>query len=412
MRIILYTGKGGVGKTSVSAATALRLAKLGRRTLVMSTDAAHSLSDSFDVPLAHEPVQVAPNLWAQEISVLHEVDRYWVTLQQYMSALLSWRGMEDVVAEEMTVLPGAEELAGLVRIVKHYESGLYDAIVVDCAPTGDTLRLLSFPDIAKWWLEKLFPIQRQAAKIMRPFVRAVTDMPMPEDDVFDSIKHLLMQLDRIHTLLADQEMTSVRIVLNAEKMVVKEAQRVYTYLSLFGYSSDMVVCNRLFPKAVNSEYFAAWHEIQSRNHKLVEECFDPVPIFDVPFFDTEVVGLEMLGKMGDAIFGDADPANVFFHGKTQTIEPTETGYVLKMPLPLATKEQLDLMQTGDELVVQVGDYKRNLILPRALASLQISGAKLEGGELRVSFLRPDGDSGPGTAQGSGAAAARTGTATT
>jgi len=231
---------------------------------------------------------------------------------------------------------------------------------------------------------------------MRPFMRTVTDMPMPEDDVFDSIKHLLTQLDRIHDLLADQQMTSVRIVLNAEKMVVKEAQRVYTYLSLFGYSSDMVVCNRLFPQAVDVEYFAGWRDIQSRNHKLVEECFAPVPIFDVPFFDSEVVGLEMLDKMGQAIFGEADPAQVFFEGRVQTIEATPNGYVLRMPLPLASREQLDLLQTGDELVVQVGDYKRNIILPRALASLQITGAKLENGELRVTFERPEGQSSAAT----------------
>jgi arsenite-transporting ATPase len=387
MRIILYTGKGGVGKTSVSAATALRLARKGHRTLVMSTDAAHSLADSLDIPLGHEPVEVEPNLWAQEVSVLHEVDKSWVTLQKYMSALLSWRGMEDVVAEEMTVLPGAEELAGLVRIVKHYDSGLYDAIVVDCAPTGDTLRLLSFPEIAKWWLDKLFPIQRQAAKIIRPLARHVTDMPMPEDDVFESIKVLLLQLDRIHDLLADQQMTSVRIVLNAEKMVVKEAQRVYTYLSLFGYSTDMVVCNRLFPPSMESPAMHNWRELQKRNHDLIEQCFSPIPIFDVPFFDTEVVGLNMLDKMGDAVFDDADPASVFFRGKVQTIEPHSTGFTLKMPLPFATKEQVDLLQTGDELVVQVGSYKRNLILPRALATLQVAGAKLDNGELRINFAK-------------------------
>jgi arsenite/tail-anchored protein-transporting ATPase len=388
MRIILYTGKGGVGKTSVSAATALRLAKLGHRTLVMSTDAAHSLADSFDRSLGHEPVEVAPNLWAQEISVLHEVDRSWVTLQKYLSTLLSWRGMEDVVAEEMTVLPGAEELAGLVRIVKHYDSGLYDTIVVDCAPTGDTLRLLSFPEIARWWLEKLFPVQRQVAKILRPLARTMTDMPMPEDDVFESIKQLLLSLDRIHKLLADPNMTSVRIVLNAEKMVVKEAQRVYTYLALFGYTTDMVICNRLFSQAMGADGLDKWREIQRRNHTLVEECFTPVPIFDVPFFDSEVVGVEMLEKMGEAVFGSEDPAKIFFQGKVQTIEPVEQGFMLKMPLPFATKEQVDLLQTGDELVVQVGDYKRNIILPRALATLQVAGAKLEGGELRIRFKNP------------------------
>ena len=387
MRILLYTGKGGVGKTSVSASTALRLSRMGHRTLVMSTDAAHSLADSFDVPLGHEPVEVAPNLWAQEVSVLHEVDQSWITLQKYLATLFSWRGMSDVVAEEMTVLPGAEELAGLVRIVKHFDSGNYDAIVVDCAPTGDTLRLLSFPEIARWWLQKLFPIQRQAAKVIRPIARRLTDMPMPEDNVFEAIKRLLTQLDRIHDLLADQEMTSVRVVLNAEKMVVKEAQRVYTYLALFGYSTDMIVCNRLFSATMGGHSMDNWRDIQRRNHKLVEECFTPVPIFDVPFFETEVVGLEMLDKMGRAIFGEADPGSVFFHGKVQTIEPgIAGGFTLKMPLPLASKDQVDLMQTGDELIVQVGDYRRNIILPRALAVLQVAGAKLDNGELRISFV--------------------------
>ena len=385
MRIILYTGKGGVGKTSISAATALRLSRLGHRTLVMSTDAAHSLADSLDMPLGHEPVQVAPNLWGQEISVLHEVDRYWATLQQYLNVLLSWRGIEQVVAEEMTVLPGAEELSGLVRIIKHYDSGLYDVIVVDCAPTGDTLRLLSFPDVARWWLEKLFPIQRQATRVLRPFMRAMTDIPVPEDDVFDSIHHIFRQLDRIHKLLADPRITSVRIVLNAEKMVVKEAQRMYTYLSLFGYSTDMVVCNRLFSSDMGGEGLDAWREVQRRNHRLVEEVFSPLPIFDVPFFDTEVVGLDMLDRMGRAIFGQSDPSALFFTGKTQSIEVSGSGYVLKLPLPFAHKDQIDLVRKGDELVVQVGDYRRNLVLPRALALMQVEEARLDGGELRIIF---------------------------
>ncbi|HYO50912.1 MAG TPA: ArsA family ATPase, partial [Chloroflexia bacterium] len=222
----------------------------------------------------------------------------------------------------------------------------------------------------------------------RPLARTMTDMPMPEDDVFESIKQLLLSLDRIHKLLADPDMTSVRIVLNAEKMVVKEAQRVYTYLALFGYTTDMVICNRLFSRAMGADGLDKWREIQRRNHTLVEECFTPVPIFDVPFFDSEVVGIQMLEKMGEAVFGSEDPAKVFFQGKVQTIEAVEQGFMLKMPLPFATREQVDLLQTGDELVVQVGDYKRNIILPRALATLQVAGAKLEGGELRIRFQNP------------------------
>jgi len=386
VRILLYTGKGGVGKTSISAATALRLAQRGYRTVVLSTDAAHSLGDSLDQRLAPEPREIAPNLWAHEVEVLHEMDQHWVTLQTYMNALLASQGMESVVAEEMTVLPGAEELAGLVRIIQHYESGKYDVVVVDCAPTGDTLRLLSFPDAARWWLRKLFPIQRRMAKILRPVGRMVMpDVPMPDDNIFDSVERLLRQIERIHALLADPELTSVRIVLNPEKMVVKEAQRVFTYLNLFGYATDLIVCNRVLPAAVHDAYFSGWNESQERYRRLVNESFAPLPIFDVPLFQQEVVGTEMLAQMADAIYGDQDPSTVFFRGKTEEIERQDEGYLLRLPMPFAEKGAVEMSQVGDELIVQVGSYKRNMILPRALATLRARSAKLNDGELRVAF---------------------------
>lgn len=386
MRILLYTGKGGVGKTSVSAATAMRLAERGYRTVVLSTDAAHSLGDSLDVALGPEPREVAPNLWAHEVEVLHEMDEHWVTLQTYMNTLLASQGLESVVAEEMTVLPGAEELAGLVRIVQHYDSGKYDVVVVDCAPTGDTLRLLSFPDVMRWWLQKIFPIQRKMAKLLRPMGRLVMpDVPMPTDNIFDSVERLLKQIERIHGLLADPSLTSVRIVLNPEKMVVKEAQRVFTYLNLFGYATDLVVCNRVLPAEVHDAYFAGWKQSQERYHRLVVEGFSPLPILDVPLFDQEVVGMEMLGRMAEAIYGERDPNQVFFVGKTEEIEQLGEGYLLRLPMPFAEKGKVEMTQLGDELIVQVGGYKRNMILPRALASLRASGAKLDSGELRVTF---------------------------
>jgi arsenite/tail-anchored protein-transporting ATPase len=386
VRILLYTGKGGVGKTSVSAATAMRLARQGYRTVVLSTDAAHSLGDSLDTPLGPEPREIMPNLWAHEVEVLHEMDEHWTTLQTYMNTLLSSQGLDSVVAEEMTVLPGAEELAGLVRIVNHYDSGKFDVVVVDCAPTGETLRLLSFPDAARWWLQKIFPIQRKMARLLRPVGRMVMpDVPMPQDNIFDAVERLLTQIDRIHALLIDPQMTSVRIVLNPEKMVVKEAQRVFTYLNLFGYATDMVVCNRVLPAEVHDAYFAGWKQSQERYHRLVIEGFSPLPVLDVPLFDQEVVGFEMLERMAEAIYGERDPNTVFFTGKTEEIEPQGDGYLLRLPMPFAEKGAVEMTQVGDELIVQVGSYKRNMILPRALATMRAAGAKLDGGELRVTF---------------------------
>ncbi len=395
MRIILNTGKGGVGKTSISAATALRLAERGYRTVVLSTDAAHSLADSFDVALGPEPVEIAPNLWGQEIEVLHELDQHWSRLQEYMNTLLTSQGLEGVVAEEMTVIPGAEELAGLVRITQHEKSGQFDVVIVDCAPTADTLRLLSFPDAARWWLEKIFPIQRRATKFLRPIARMVTDVPLPGDDIFESVKHLLENIEEVHALLADPQLTSVRIVLNPEKMVIKEAQRIFTYLNLFGYTTDLVVCNRVIPDDVQDEYFAGWKASQRRYRTLVGESFAPVPILDVPLFEQEVVGFDMLHRMADILYGDKDPAAVWFTGKVQSIEQQGDGYVLRLPLGFASKDQLDVVLVGDELILQVGSYKRNIIVPRALAQQQVRSAKLDGGELRITF-RPRDLVGTGT----------------
>ncbi|MCL5265909.1 MAG: ArsA family ATPase [Chloroflexi bacterium] len=385
MRIILYTGKGGVGKTSAAAATALRCAEMGYRTIVMSTDAAHSLADSFDQQLAPYPKKVAPNLWGQEVDIFHEIRDHWGTIQEYLVALMAWRGLDEIVAEELTVLPGMEELSSLLLITHYHDSGDYDVIVVDCAPTGETLRLLSFPEVARWWLEKVFPVQRKAYKLLRPMVKPFSDFPLPGEDVFDSVEDLFVKLDQMHALLSDKDKSSLRLVLNPEKMVIKEAQRTYTYLNLYGYSTDAIVCNRLIPQEAQDGYFAQWKAIQSKHYHLIEECFSPLPILKIPFFDQEVLGMQMLKLMADAMFGGDDPTKIMFQGEAHSIEKNGDDFVLRVPLPFVNKGDVELTRSGDELIARIGNQKRNLILPRAVVGLETKQAKLEDHVLRVVF---------------------------
>ncbi|MBI4233781.1 MAG: ArsA family ATPase [Chloroflexi bacterium] len=385
MRIILYTGKGGVGKTSVAAATGLNAAERGYSALVISTDVAHSLADSFDVSLGPDPTRVAPNLWGQEIDVLTEVDRYWSTVRDWLAALMQWQGIDEVVAEELAVLPGMEELVGLLYITRYYEAGPYDVLIVDCAPTGETLRLLSFPDMARWYMQRLFPLGKRAASTLGPVARTIMGMPVPSQKVFDTVQSLYQELDRMHAVLTGSEDASVRLVMNPEKMVIKEAQRTYTYLNLYSYHTDLVVCNRVIPSAVGDRYFDAWKESQARYLQLIQESFSPVPILTAPLMDREVVGLDTLRELGRAIFGDADPTKVFYRGRPQEITRDRGGHVLKVTLPFVSKEQVSLLHNGDELVVQVGHYRRNIYLPRILAGLTVQDASLDGDLLRIRF---------------------------
>src|SRR2546423_5491539 len=361
-RIIVYTGKGGVGKTSVAAATALLSAERGKRTLVISTDIAHSLAVSFDVPLGGEPTKIVGNLWGQESDVYYNVRRYWGTIQRYVQSVFRWRGLDDVLAEELTVLPGMDELSSLLWIAEHHDSGNYDVIVVDAAPTGETVRLLSLPEAGRWWLERIFPIQRQAMRIAGPVLRRFMGVPVPDDAVFQAGEELFHRLDHMQQLLADETKSSVRLVLNLEKMVIKEAQRSFTYFHLFGYPTDLVVCNRVLPDGAGA-YFQAWHEAQRRYQPLVEESFAPVPVRTVPFFDREVVGLEMLDRVAEALFGDLDPAQTFYRGQPYRVDRTGSGYALRIELPFVTKSDVSLSRNADELTVQVGAFRRNLILP-------------------------------------------------
>ena len=389
MRVMLYTGKGGVGKTTISAATAVRCAELGYRTVVLSTDLAHSLADSLDMKLGPEPQEIAPNLWAQESDIYYNLDRYWNTVQEWINALFAWRGVDELVAEELAVLPGMDELANLMWIDTHRKSGQFDVIIVDCAPTGETLRLLSFPEIARWWVEKLLPVHRRMAAVLRPVMRTWIGMPLPGDDVYDSVQELFAQLDDMHATLVDPDITTVRLVLNPEKMVIKEAQRTYTYLNLFGYPSDLVICNRVLPAAVQDAYFAEWRETRDAYRQQVRETFEPLPTIEVPLFGREIVGLESLSEMARVLYGDSDPTEVRYRGRVQTTEQRDGELLLKLRLPLTQKGDVHLLTSGDELVVHVGQQKRNVVLPRALVGLQTLGARFEDDTLVIRFAKKE-----------------------
>ena len=299
-RTILYTGKGGVGKTSVAAATALAIARSGLRTVVLSTDPAHSLSDSLEAELGSEPTPCGDLLWGQEVQAQDEMERNWDAVQDWLGELLAERGVDPISADELTVPPGMDELFSLLQIKEHHASGQYDAIIVDCAPTGETLRLLSFPDVASWWLEKVFPWEKRVMSAARPIAKTFLDVSLPSDAVYDDVERLVGNLVAMNEILRDRASTSIRLVMNPDRMVVKEAMRTFTYLNLYGYLTDAVVVNRVFPDM--NGFFASWREHQSEQMELVRSAFAPVPILTAPFFEQEVMGAEMLDRLGGEVF--------------------------------------------------------------------------------------------------------------
>ena len=386
-RILLYTGKGGVGKTSIAAATALLCAERGLRTIVLSTDIAHSLADAFDMPLGPEPTPIAPNLDGQEPDVYYNIARYWRTIQNYVSELFAWRGLDEVMAEEMTVLPGMDELGNLLWITDHVDSGKYDVVVVDAAPTGETLRLLSLPDASRWWIERIAPIGRRVSRIGRPMLEKVLGIPIPRDEVFASAERLLDRLAQVHRLLSDPDRTSVRITLALDKLSVAEARRSFTYFHLFGYPSDMVIANRVLPVDAGP-FFARLREAQQGYLPIVAQEFGPVPVRTVPQFDHEMVGVDRLREIGVALFGEADPTAVHYRGEPYRVSREDGVYVLQVELPFTQKGELRLSRRSDELVLQVGAWRRTLLLPRALLNAPTMGAKMDDGTLRIQFEAP------------------------
>jgi arsenite-transporting ATPase len=385
-RTILYTGKGGVGKTSVAACTARACAAAGLRTLVISTDPAHSLSDSLGARLGSEPGPVGDRLWGQEVNAQEEMERHWSGVQEWLSEVFVERGLDRISAQELTVPPGMDELFSLLRLQAAYGSPDWDAIIVDCAPTGETLRLLSFPDVARWWIEKVLPLERQILAAARPLARSLLDIQLPSSAVFADIQRLSQNLIAMNEILRDRERCTVRLVMNPDKMVIGEAMRTFTYLNLYGYLTDAVIVNRVFPAEVG-DYFAGWRRVQEEHLALVRSAFAPVPVLCAPYFESEVLGGEMLDRLGEALFGSAAlaPADVLHDRLTQELRVSEDGAQLRLALPFAQKGDISLKKIGLELIVGVDGHRRTIILPAALAAFQPSAATFEDGTLEVTF---------------------------
>ena len=395
-RTILYTGKGGVGKTSVAAATAVRIAAGGRRTLILSTDPAHSLSDSLQTTLGSQPTRVAANLHAAEIDAQDELSGHWGGVQAWLGRVFAQRGLDRISAEELTVPPGFDELFALLRLREHHESGEWDVIVIDCAPTGETLRLLSFPEAARWWLEKIVPLERAIIATAAPFARTVLDLPLPTDAVFADLQRLSANLIAMDAILRDSDHTTIRLVMAPDRMVIGEAMRTFTYLNLYGYLTDAVVVNKVFPADVGG-YFAGWRAHQQEQLTLVRSAFSPVPVLEVPYLDREVVGREMLGILGSELFdgepfgagplAGASPDAVLHSEITQTVTTTADGATLRLTIPFVEKADIGLKQVGLELIVTAGKQRRTVMLPPTLAAYTAVSGTYEDEALEVSFKR-------------------------
>ncbi|OPH51167.1 arsenic-transporting ATPase [Paenibacillus ferrarius] len=385
MRIIIYTGKGGVGKTSIAAATAYQMAAEGNRTIVLSTDAAHSLSDSLGIPLQHEPTLVSERLWAQEIDSLKETQRYWGNVRSWLSNFMHWANLDDIGSEELMVFPGFEELFSLLRIKEHVESGQFDAIIVDCAPTGETLRLLSYPQLLRWWVRNIFPYERKILKLARPIMKVTKGLELPSDDVMDSFIQVVDKLEKLQLVISDPEITSIRLVVNPEKMVISEARRAFTNLNLYGFHTDAVIVNKVMSEEAAEGYFAQWKLIQNRYEEEITHCFSPLPILRVPLMPLEVIGKEMLERVAAAAFHERECGAILHRGILEEVRKIESGYELRISLPFTEKRQLQLNQKGDELTLQVGSYKRIVALPRVLLGRQVESARLAEGVLMIHF---------------------------
>jgi arsenite-transporting ATPase len=396
MRILLFTGKGGVGKTTVAAATAVRAARAGKRVLCTSTDPAHSLADSFGIELGDQVTRLEDNLWAEQIDAQARLEHNWRDIQEHVISLLNWMGVDTVEAEELSVIPGLDEIFSLTDMRRHVDSGSYDLLIIDCAPTAETLRLLSLPEVMNWYIERIFPIQRGVVKTIRPVLTRVTSMPIPDDRIFNAVMRLHRSLEAVRNILVDEKRSSVRLVVNPEKMVIAEARRTYTYLSLFGYRVDAVIANRIIPDDVNDPYFVKWKEIQAEHLATIRESFQPVPILPARLFDQEIVGADLLQQMGDEVYGDLEVTDVLHRDQPIRVRKRGPFYVLMMRLPFVDREDLDIYRKGDEIYVRVGSYKRNLILPHALQRLDIRQARFVEEGLEIRFAEK-GTSRAGTA---------------
>jgi arsenite-transporting ATPase len=385
IRIIIYTGKGGVGKTSVAAATALRCAELGHRTIVISTDAAHSLADSLEVPLSGVIQKVSKNLDGLEVDMQLELETRWKEIQSYFSDFLASQGMDGISAKEMAVFPGMELMSALFYVEEFHKAKTYDVVIMDTAPTADTLRLLAFPDIANWYFDHLFHMVKNVIKIARATVGKFVSTPLPSDRFLDDLEGLRERLRYVRDLLTDPEITSVRLVVNPEKMVITETQRAYTYLCMYGYTVESLVLNRIIPEKVHDPFFAEKLEEQRTHLQTIDEMFNPLKTFRAELMPREVLGTKALEMLADQLFGGEDPAKVHSTESPMRIYGEQGASVLAVKLPFPMEQKLELYTRKDVLTLQLGAFKRSISLPHALTGKKVLGAEMDGAWLKVRF---------------------------
>jgi arsenite/tail-anchored protein-transporting ATPase len=391
VRIVLFTGKGGVGKSTIAAATAALTAESGRRTLVLSTDAAHSLADAFGVTVGREPEEVAPGLFVHQVDAQRRFEESWAEIQGYLLSVLEVAGVDPVAAEELTVIPGAEEVLALLELRLHALTGGWDSVIVDCAPTAETLRLLALPEALGWYMTRIFPVERRVIRALKPVLTRAAGVPMPEDDVFSAVERLHAELDEVRGLLTGPD-AGVRLVLTPEQVVLAEARRSFTTLSLFGYRVDGVVANRVFPPAAEDPWRSGWVSAQAEVLAEVHESFAGLPVWRADYRPSEPVGVPALLDLGRTVYGDADPLDVPPSSEPLRITRSPDGALLRLRLPFVGREDVDLARDGDDLVVTVASYRRLLTLPAGLARRRVAGARVDGGELQVRFAGERGES--------------------
>jgi arsenite/tail-anchored protein-transporting ATPase len=384
-RVLLFTGKGGVGKTTTAAATALRCADAGLRTLVLSTDPAHSLADALEVELGPLVTPVAPGLWGQQLDAQERMEDSWAEIQGYLVQVFQWAGVEALEAEELSIVPGLDEVFALTDIREHATTGGWDALVVDCAPTAETIRLLSLPDVLARYMERVFPIGRQVNRVVSPLVSRLTSLPVAGDGVFAATQRFYDRLAGVREILTDGRRTSVRLVLNPERVVVAETRRTYTYLALFGYHVDAVIANRILPDEIADPWFARWRASHAEQLSAIDEDFAPLPVLRLPLQPAEPVGFDALRALADALYGDEDPTARFGAAEPMRVRRRGAATVLEVDLPFTDRDELELCRRGAELLVRVGPYRRALLLPDSLRRRGVAGARLRDGRLVVTF---------------------------
>lgn len=395
MRIIFFAGKGGTGKTCVAAATGIKSAEMGHRTVIMSLDVAHSLADIFDLDRGlldqgkGMPIEINKNLWIQELDIQEEIQKWWGNIHKYFSLLLNTAGLDEILAEELAILPGMEEVSLLLYINLYVREETFDVIILDCAPTGESLRFISIPTTLEWYINKLFKMERTIVKAIRPVVKRVYDVPLPGDDYFAAIEYLFERLKGVDQILVDPRITTVRLITNPEKIVLKETQRAFMYFCLFKMSIDGIIMNRILPDDVKDDYFQEWRESQRQYMKDAKEYFSPIPIFSVKLFREEVLGYSRLKVLADQIYGGRNPLDRFFKGEPYAFSKENGEYRLRMQLPFIMKGDVELNKRSDELIVRVGSFKRHVLLPRQVAASKSVKAKLEGEYLSISFKGDD-----------------------